>query len=131
TYWWNGSSRAWGPRHHLVPVELICLLAFAFALRAFGRFKPWLRTAVVLNIVLAVMVQGLALPMSAIIESRQLLLGDSLEILPLMRARNLFHEARGDFEQPSLTHNDPIIVDAAHDHVDRILAFRLDDYLPS
>jgi len=129
TYWWNGSSRAWGPRHHLVPVELICLVAFAFALRELGRFKPWLRTLVALNIVLAVMVQGLALPMSPIIESRQLLLGDPVKVLPLMRARNLYHMARGDFDRPSLTHDDPIIADAARDHVDRILAFRLADYL--
>jgi hypothetical protein len=129
TYWWNGSSRAWGPRHHLVPVEMLCLLAFAFALREFGRFKPWLRTLVTLNIFLAVIVQGLALPMSPIIESRQILLGDPVKALPLMRARNLFHLTRGDFAQPALTHDDPIIADAARDHVDRLLAFRLAEYL--
>jgi hypothetical protein len=130
TYWWNGSSRAWGPRHHLVPVELMCLLAFAYALREFSRFKPLLRMLVALNMGVAMIVQGLALPMSPIIESRQLMLGDSLGVLPLMRARNLFYMARGEFDRPSLTHNDPIIADAARDRVDRILAFRLTDYVP-
>ena len=130
TYWWNGSDRAWGARHQLVPIEILCLLGFAFALRGFARFKHWLRTLVALNLLLAVLCQGLALPFGPILESRQLLLGDPVGILPLMRARNLFYIARGDFDQPALTHEDALIRDAASNHVDRILAFRLADYLP-
>ena len=54
TYWWDGNS-AWGPRHHLVPIEVMCTVAFALAVNWFGELRPWLKALVAdENIVVAI-----------------------------------------------------------------------------
>lgn len=112
TYWWPGLS-AWGPRHYLVPVQVVCLLGFAFALRDFAVGKPTVRAFVLANLALAIGVQLVALPLSAHVEYKQIADGDTLHVYPLMRIRNLFHIAKGDFERSGLAYGDPELVHAA------------------
>lgn len=109
TYFWTGGPGDWGPRHHLVPIEVICLVGFAFAIRDFATFGVWTRLLVAANAIVAVLVQILALPLFAFTEFFQTLMGDPVRIVPLMRLRNLYHLALGSFEAAGLSYNAPVI----------------------
>jgi hypothetical protein len=129
--WWNGES-AWGPRHHLVPVQVMCLLAFAQATRMLPELRPWLRGLVLANVALALLVQAVAIPKRVDIEVAQLAYGDPVRVLPLMRMRNLAHLALGDFEARGLHHGDPNLLAAATSSTaGSVFAFRLGPYLPA
>jgi hypothetical protein len=102
TYFWTGGNGAWGPRHHLVPVELMCLIGFAFAFRDFFIFKPWARSLILINLLIATLFQAITIPFSGRLENNQIVHGDPIRIPQLMRIRNLYHIAYGDFESAGL-----------------------------
>jgi hypothetical protein len=102
TYFWTGGNGAWGPRHHLVPVELMCLIGFAFAFRDFFIFKPWARSLILMNLLIATLFQAITIPFSGRLENNQIVHGDPIRIPQLMRIRNLYHIAYGDFESAGL-----------------------------
>jgi hypothetical protein len=130
TYFWTGGLD-WGPRHHLVPVELICLIGFAFVLRDFGSFRPWIRALVILNLVVASGSQIIALPMLASVEPRQIELGDPIGSVQLMRVRNLYHLVAGDFERIGLGYGSPAILGrVVIKKIDQLLLFRLATAMP-
>jgi Dolichyl-phosphate-mannose-protein mannosyltransferase len=130
TYFWTGGLE-WGPRHHLVPVEVICLLGFAFVLREFGHFRPWIRTLLVLNLIVATGSQIIALPILASVEPGQIELGDHIGVAHLMRVRNLYHLAIGDFERVGLGYGSPAILMHVVDRDnDQILLLRLANTIP-
>jgi Dolichyl-phosphate-mannose-protein mannosyltransferase len=130
TYFWTGGLD-WGPRHHLVPVEVICLLGFAFVLRDFSSFKPWIRTLIILNLLIAGGSQMIALPLLASVELRQIELGDPIGSVQLMRVRNLYHLAVGDFERIGLGYGSPVILRRViSKDTDQLLFFRLATAMP-
>jgi hypothetical protein len=88
TYFWTGGNGAWGPRHHLVPVEIMCLIGFAFAFRDFYIFKPWARSLILLNLIIAIFFQVIAMPFSGRVENNQVIHGDPIRIPHVMRIRN-------------------------------------------
>ena len=131
TYFWTGGLD-WGPRHHLVPVEVICLIGFAFVLRDFSSFKPWIRALVILNLVVASGSQIIALPMLASVEPRQIEAGDPMGSVQLMRVRNLYHLVAGDFERIGLGYGSPAILRrAVGKDADQLLFFRLAAAMPT
>ena len=102
TYFWTGGNGAWGPRHHLVPVEVMCLVGFAFAFRYFFMFMPWVRWLILINVLIAIIFQVTSIPFSGRLENNQIVHGDPIRIPQLMRIRNLYHIAIGDFESAGL-----------------------------
>jgi Dolichyl-phosphate-mannose-protein mannosyltransferase len=102
TYFWTGGPGDWGPRHHMVPVEVICLLGFALMISQWARFSIWQRAIIGVNIAVAMVVQFAALPLSPFIEFTQTQLGDR-GVVPLMRVRNIYHLALGDFDASGLS----------------------------
>jgi hypothetical protein len=111
-------------------VELICLVAFALAVSWFSSFRPWLKALVVVNIFLAIGCQVIALPKTEDLEVFQSQLGDTHRFPPLMRIRNLFHIAVGDFAEQGLDYGNPILSRMATvDTEDRIFVFRIGPYV--
>jgi len=130
TYFWTGGLD-WGPRHHLVPVEVICLIGFAFVLRDFSSFRPWIRALVILNLVVASGSQIVALPMLASVEPRQIEAGDPIGSVQLMRVRNLYHLVAGDFERIGLGYGSSAILRrVVSKDTDQLLFFRLATAMP-
>lgn len=129
-YWWDGDG-AWGARHHVVPVELTCLVGFGLLVDRFASLQPRLRALVVANLLIAVACQLVAMPKTHNIEGAQVAAGDPLRVFPLMRVRNLFHIAAGDFHASGLDYgSDYILQEATLKSETRIFAFRLDPLPP-
>jgi hypothetical protein len=109
TYFWTGGLD-WGPRHHLVPAELACLVGLAFFVRDVRTSRPWIRILASLNLFVAIVIQVMALPIRAFIEPLQSNAGDPVGLFLLMRARNIFYLAGGRFEQAGLDYGLPEIL---------------------
>jgi Dolichyl-phosphate-mannose-protein mannosyltransferase len=109
TYFWTGGLD-WGPRHHLVPAELACLVGLGFFVRDLRTWSPPIRALVSSNLLVAVVIQVMALPIRAFVEPLQSNEGDPLGLFLLMRARNIFYLAVGRFEQAGLDYGLPAIL---------------------
>jgi hypothetical protein len=135
TYYWNGGLGTWGPRHYLVPVEVICLIGFAFAARKFRKLKIFNQILIAANLAIAVACQIIVIPLRAYLENSQFASGDPLRIFQLMRVRNLFQLANGDFKTHWLTYHDATINGIAMSfelgNSERIFVFQLSDRVSS
>lgn len=130
TYKWGGDA-AWGPRHELPTVEVLCLVSFGLAVSSLGRLRPIIKALVIINVVLALSVQFIALPKSYDLEVNQNSLGDPLRVVPLMRVRNLYHVWKGDFAALNLGYGDRATERMATVATEnRLFVFRLGPYVP-
>jgi hypothetical protein len=131
TYFWTGGLD-WGPRHHLVPAEVACLVGLGFFVRDLRTWSPWTRAVACLNLVFAIAIQLMALPLRPFIEPLQSNAGDPLGQFLLMRARNIFYLANGRFEQAGLDYGLPAILGrVAGKDADRLFIFRIADMFSS
>jgi Dolichyl-phosphate-mannose-protein mannosyltransferase len=131
TYFWTGGLD-WGPRHHLVPAEIACLVGLAFFVRDLRSWGPWTRAAAGLNLVVAIAIQVMALPLRAFIEPLQSNEGDPVGLFLLMRARNIFYFAIGHFEQAGLDYGLPAILGrVAGKEADQLFVFLVADMFSS
>lgn len=93
SWYWNGGFGSWGARHHLVPVELLCLIGLALAFEKLPQLGRFARGALALGASLGVLGQAIALPIPAGLEQAQALEGDPLRAIQLLRLRNLYYLA--------------------------------------
>jgi hypothetical protein len=131
TYFWTGGLD-WGPRHHLIPAEAACLVGLAFIVRDLHSWGPWTRALASLNLVVAIAIQVMALPLRAFIEPLQSNEGDPVGLFLLMRARNIFYFAIGRFEQAGLDYGLPAILGrVTGKEADKLFVFLIADMFSS
>jgi hypothetical protein len=130
SYWWTGDS-CWGPRHEVVPVDLLCLVGSAFAIRwYYQRPSPALMALLIVCISGAVLVQALSLAIDGNIEVAQSSYTASPPVVPLMRLVNVVAICSGNFERWGLDYGQPSILAMAHQYPP-FFALRLFKYLPT
>lgn len=131
TYFWTGGLD-WGPRHHLVPAEIACLVGLGFFVRDLRTWSPLIRILASLNLFIAVAIQVIALPIRAFVEPLQSDAGDPSGLFLLMRARNIFYLAVGRFEQAGLDYGLPAILKrVTGKEADQLFVFFIADMFPS
>jgi len=116
TYHWNGGCGSWGPRHHLPPTEVLCLLGFAFAARAFPSYRPLRKTLVALNLAAALGCQAIALPYPPPLDNQESFYNDPLRAVPLLRARNIYYLLTDDILESAESFDDPSVKWAAENN---------------
>ena len=115
SWYWNGGIGSWGARHHLVPVELLCLVGFALAFERLPKLGAAGRGAVAAGAGAGLLFQALALPMTPGLEEIQTLGNDPLRFIPLLRARNLYYLATDRMGEIAMRLSDPLGRDIATD----------------
>lgn len=115
SWYWNGGIGSWGARHHLVPIQLLCLVGFALAIERLSGLGAMGRTAVAAGAGASILAQALALPIGAGVEEIQAIQGDPLRFIPLLRARNLYYIATDRAGELAANLTDPAARDMATD----------------
>lgn len=134
SWYWNGGIGSWGARHHLVPIELLCLIGFALAFERLPKLGAVGRSAVAAGAGASLVLQALALPTAPGLEEMQALDGDPLRFIPLLRARNLFYYATDRMGELAVRLSDPLAREMAADQMNpftpnRFFFLRIASYL--
>jgi hypothetical protein len=96
SYWWPGDS-SWGPRHHVLPVQLAVLAGAAAVFEKWHKLARPARILVSGLILLAVEIQLSSVLLDYNLEVGQRMLSDSPIIVPIIRVANFFAIASGNF----------------------------------
>ncbi len=107
SWYWNGGSGSWGPRHHLVLGDVFCLIGFALAAERFSSLGRAWKTAIVAGIALAVAAQLVLLPLPPDLENVQIAFGDPIRVAQFARLRNFYLIATGQLQAYDSGFHDP------------------------
>jgi hypothetical protein len=126
---WDGNS-AWGPRHHLVAVELLLLPAIGAVLRYAPSYSASTKSLLVATVLTAGVVQVSALPKSYNLEVEQVAVGSDGRIVPLLRLQNLYAVGAGRFEAGNLHLGQKGILEiATRETANTLFPFRIGPYV--